>query len=59
VVVGSARWLVWGCMVAVFGGKWWLFGVSYWCEVEVGARCRLGAKCYACRNVFFFYEIGA
>jgi len=47
-------------MVAVFGGKWWLFGVSYWFNVEVGARCRLGAECYVCRNVFFFfYEMGA
>jgi len=41
-------------MVAVFGSKRWLFGVSYWCDMEVGARCRLGAECYACRDIFIF-----
>jgi len=49
---GVFRWLLvahGGC----FGAVWWLFGVSYWCNVEVGARCRLGAECYACRNFFF------
>ena len=30
-------------------------GVVTWRDVEVGARCRSGAECYVCRNVFFFF----